>query len=100
MVAARAEMLALDPTSKYIACFLLQRQPNSTGAPPTMTMAPVLCSNARTSIPAPCRVHLQGPLHNGGKPSEEWTGWRDKMRLQARDERAERKDLRKTNPRW
>ena len=37
----------------------------------------------------------QGPLHSDGRPSEEWQDWRDRVRLQAEDEKKEGKALRK-----
>ena len=37
----------------------------------------------------------QGPLHGDGGPSDEWQDWRDGIRLQAKDEKRERKALRK-----
>ena len=36
----------------------------------------------------------QGLLHDDGRPSEEWQDWRDRERLQAKDEKKERKALR------
>ena len=36
----------------------------------------------------------QGPLHGDGGPSEVWQDWRDRIRLQVKDEKKERKALR------
>ena len=44
-----------------------------------------------STVPSPA----PGPLHGDGGPSEEWQDWRDRIRLQAKDEKKERKALRK-----
>ena len=48
-----------------------------------------------STVPSP----PQGPLHDGGRPSEEWQAWKDSVRLQAKDEKKERKALRKIDQR-
>ena len=62
--------------------------------PQSKDIAPELTNNQHfdlSAMPSP----PQGPLHDDDWPSEKWQEWRNKVRFQAKDEKQERKALKK-----